>query len=223
MSKKRGRPPRLKAADLKQYGYTYKLEHLTEKEADEREHGIEIIVDGKKRKKESEDYDYFHKQIGESDNPIEVRIYHVNGDYFYKNVRLKSKDQLPDVEKDALSNAKYAELQKQVKDTAPFHFKDHDPAQPVDKVIECSTNTDGSISVVTQSVELTEITLEGGPLDGKKRKWPHSLPFYMEQYEAQVLSNEHGGTNPPAKIVLAARYKRSKEDKTKYIYDPSIG
>lgn len=197
-NKKRGRPARIKGADLKQAGFKYKLEHLTQEEKEERQNGRKMMKDGKMITMESTDYDYFYKNV---DN-VEVRLYYVNKDFFYKNVRLTSLDQLPLIEKDALANAHYAELDKQVQDTRPVS-------------VLMIKNNQGSKQVSCYNED--EIILIGGPLHEKIVNYSTKFPFYMEQFEVT-----HAGTNPPAKSYLAARYKRNKENPNIYNYDPSI-
>lgn len=211
MANKRGRKPRLKISDFKAAGYKYKLDHLTKEEEEERKSGRKVIIDGKERTLESTDYDYAYKYIkGPKGDDIPVRIYHVNKDFFYKNVRLKSIDQLSLCEKDAFDNAHYSDLQSQVKDTRPLEDIDL-------RIDHVSSNADGTIDLKFSMISNDEITLKGGPMNGRTVKWSRQLPFFMTQINGTVP-----GTNPPAKCVIAVRYKRDRDDKSIYNYDPSI-
>lgn len=211
MANKRGRKPRLKIADLKSAGYKYKLDHLTHEEAEERRTGRKVIVDGKERVMESTDYDYAYKYIkGPKGEDLAVRIYHVNKDFFYKNVRLKSIDQLSLCEKDAFDNAHYSDLQSQVKDTVPIEINNI-------KMSHVSLNHDGTLGIGFSTISNDEITLKGGPMNGRTVKWSQQLPFFMTQISGTVP-----GTDPPARRVIAVRYKRDKDNKSIYNYDPSI-
>lgn len=211
MSNKRGRKPRLKIADLKSAGYKYKLEHLTKEESEERRTGRKVVVDGKEHVMESTDYDYVYKIIkGPNGEHLEVRLYHVNKDFFYKNVRLKSAEQITLCEKDAFDNAHYSDLQSQVKDTEPTEIDDI-------KITSASLNRDGTVGIGFSIISNDEITLNGGPMNGRTVKWSRQLPFFMTQIKGTIP-----GTNPPATRVIAVRYKRDKDNKSIYNYDPSI-
>lgn len=208
-NKKRGRPAKIKAHDLRHAGYAYKIDNLTQDEEKELKEGRKIIEDGKTKTYESRDFDFFYKEI----DCVTVQIFHVSGDFFYKGVKLKSTDQLQLIEKDAVTTAYYQELQKQVQDTKPiFHSYDPAMALPPEIADKCGTNTQ-----LVQGYFNDTISLIGGPLDGLKRTYLTAMPFYMEQVEMTIP-----GTTPPAKAIIAARYKRSENDRTIYVHDPSI-
>lgn len=193
----RGRKPKLKAKELKEAGYKYKIEYLIKKEKDEWINGKKVIVNGKEYRGESEDYDYFYKIL--QDN-IEVHIHHVNGDFYYNGVKLKNASQLPTVEKLAVDNHKFAKMDAQVEDTTPLEIK-------------VNTSVPGNVKPITSQFP-DSIILQGGPLDGHVKVWSIKLPFYMIQYE---------GYDNNKKVVLATRYRRDKDNKHLYIHDPSIG
>lgn len=210
-NKKRGRPAKIKAHDLRHSGYAYKMDNLTEDEEKELKEGRKIVEDGKTKTYESRDFDFFYKEM----DGITIQIFHVSGDFFYKGVKLKSTDQLQLIEKDAVTNAYYQELQKQVQDTKPIpQFEIEIKQQSTEGRIadKCGTNTQ-----LVQGYFNDTISLIGGPLDGLKRTYLTAMPFYMEQVEITIP-----GTTPPAKAIIAARYKRSENDRTMYIHDPSI-
>lgn len=211
-NKKRGRPAKIKAHDLRWNGYAYKMDNLTPEEEKELKEGRKIIEDGKTKTYESRDFDFFYKEM----DGITIQIFHVSGDFFYKGVKLKSTDQLQLIEKDAITTAHYEELQKQVVDTKPIpQFNIELKEESIDGRIadQCSPNTKRILGHIFNDT----INLIGGPLNGLKRSYPTALPFYMEQVEITIP-----GTTPPAKAIIAARYKRSEEDRTIYVHDPSI-
>jgi hypothetical protein len=199
-NKKRGRPARFKATDLKEAGYTFKQDILTNQEKEWQEHGIP--VEGKPNQRTpAPDWLYYFKMIG----GVEVKVYLVGKDLYYNGVRLKNKEQLPLIEKDAQDQAKYGKLQEMMKDTEPLEI-----AQAFTPAAKPEHPAIGTIELV------------GGPLDGQFVTWNNKLPFYMVQYTPPQLKAQHGGTTPPVKTVIAARYKRDKEDHTKYNIESNI-
>lgn len=54
------------------------------------------------------------------------------------------------------------------------------------------------------------IVLHGGPLNGERHSWKY--PMFMRQY-----------VDPEDGVVRSARYRRSKEDKSVYVFDMVIG
>lgn len=205
----KGRPPKLKVADLKAAGYSYKLEHLTAEEQKERHEGRKGIINGKECVLEPTDYDYFHKTI----DGLEIKIFHVNGDFYFQGVKIKKVAQLPLIEQNAAELAHYKALEALVEDTKPVELNNI-------QLISASLNGDGTYGLSYKNINET-INLIGGPLDGQQRTWNTKLPFCMIQYEVEIV-NPNAGTNPKTPTILAARYKRDKENHSNYIYDPSI-
>lgn len=210
-NKKRGRPAKIKSNDLRDAGYAYKMDNLTPEEEKELKEGRKVIEGDKIKTYESRDFDYFYKEI----DGVTVQIFYVSGDFFYKGVKLKSIDQFPLIEKDAITTAHYAALQKQVQDTKPipqFDIELKEESTNGRIADKCGPNIKPILGYFNDTINLI-----GGPLNGLKRQYPTALPFYMEQVEITI-----SGTTPPAKAIIAARYKRSEKDRTIYVHDPSI-
>ncbi len=116
-NKKRGRPGRLKAADLIEAGYRYRLTELTKKEKKE-----DVRSD-------SEDNDYFYKG--------DLRIYHVIECFYYNGSQVKFARQLSFIEAAHEENKKFASIK--LTDTTPVNniqvkqLKDN-KSQPLAKV-----------------------------------------------------------------------------------------
>lgn len=197
MSNKRGRKPKLKPQHLKEHGYIFKIDVLTDEERDWQLNGVP--VQGKPNvRNPPPDYLYYFKKV----EGVEVRIYIAGGDLFYAGVKLKSIEQLPLIEQKAKDDAKWAHLQSQVEDTAPLQ---------ITETFKPDTPKAGTIE------------LKGGPLDGQFVTWNNGLPFYLAQYQVPQLKAEHSGTYPPTKpAVMAARYKRSKENASIYEFDQNF-
>ena len=201
-NKKAGRPAKLKVKDLKAAGYKFKVDELTEEEMDWMQNGIPD-PDRPNVRHPAPDYLYYYKVI----EGIEVKIFSVGPDLYYDNIKLMRKDQLLLIEKGALEQAKWAEAQKNLKDT-----------QPAFDIELKEVKTDKVANIINSDLL---ITLKGGPLDGKEVLYNKKLPFYMAQYEVQQ-SSQVSGTQPAVKKVIAARYRRSKEDANIYEFDKSF-
>lgn len=147
--------------NLVKEGYRLKLNHLTEEEADEWNHGKKIIVKGKEARGERPDYLYYFKVI----SGVEVKIHKVGPDLYWGAAKLTYMWQLPKVEEGSVANAKWEKMAEQVKDTRP-------PEPTLGKIVEERPSKWPHV-----------IQLKGGPFDGQTRPWNNRFPMFMEQKE----------------------------------------
>lgn len=158
-SKKKGRPAKMSVKNLRKEGYVLKLDHLTEEEADEWNHGKKITVNGKPARGERPDYLYYFKMI----SGVEVKIHKVGPDLYWGSAKLTFMWQLPRVEEGSIANARWEKLDAQLKDTKP-------PEPTLGKIVEERPSKFPHV-----------ITLKGGAFDGQKRPYNTMFPFFMEQ------------------------------------------
>jgi hypothetical protein len=226
MAKGKGKGRKIKASQLRAAGYRYKLDELTPAELDEWQHGKKVVIKGKERRAESTDYDYFYKAMrmvnvpGDEEPPVIVKIYHVNRDFYYQGVKLRSVDQLPIIEEMAVRNSQYEKLDKRMQDTKPSIVLNEISVENAPTNVDGSTVISYAASLKTTSKLPDIITLTGGPLDGHTAAWNIKLPFFMTQYEYYITQPEPG--TPGVRTVRAVRYKRDPDNKNVYNFDNTL-
>lgn len=196
MNKKRGRKPyKITPERLRESGYTYKIDILTEEEKGWMKDGVP--VPGKPNQRTPcPDFWYWFKEV----DGVGVQINFVKSDYYYQGVRLRSMSQLPLVEAKAKDSAKWDKLLSTIEDTPVLIIPEKDREE-----IE-RRKTDGGSYVLPVADGC--ISLQGGPLDGRCVQYNNKFPFFMTK-----IADENGGK------PIAPRYKRSKENPSVYIFD----
>lgn len=191
------KPIKLKRHHIIASGYEWKLDHLTEDEADEVKHGKKITVKGQPARGERPDFFYWYKTVKDEVKGIEVevRIYEVGLDFYWNQAKLTKPDHIEIIEKKALEQAYWDQKIKSLPDTKP--------PKP----------TLGTIVQERASKWPDVITLEGGALHGQKRPYNKAFAFFMEQvYEG----------DPAKPVVVAYRYKRELDNPLVYKFDQTF-